>query len=348
MSISNIGDLIDQTGPSTTEWILWMIDNLIWPIVVVTFIVFATLLPETFLSASNIQFLLYSSAGLGALVLAESICLLSGNFDLSIASIAGFSAMFTALFLNAWFPGVPGIVGVALILGIGALIGFTNGIAIGYFDVNPFLQTLAFFIIFRGAVLMLSTITIAPLPRSYLFIGGARVGALPLIGEQSIVSSIPIAVIAIVILYIIAWFVFKYTRGGLAVYAVGGDEDAAEEAGIPRRRVILLVFTVSGLLSGFAGLLYTGYLGAATPGLADGDLFPAFAAAVIGGISLYGGRGDIKNAFGGLILLTMIQVGLVQLEISAQAIRFVNGVVLLFAIYIYTFESRLRRRVLSG
>lgn len=346
----DLSDWLDRRSGETTEWLLWGLDNMIWPILLLTFIAFSLLIPEIFTSANNIQFILYSSAGLGALVLAESLALLSGNFDLSIGSIAGFSAMVSALFLNSWFPSTPGVVGVVLVLAIGGLLGFVNGVSIGYLGINPFLQTLAFYIILRGAVFILSSITVAPLPESYLFIGGASLGGIPLIGDLvfGIFDQIPIAVILIVLLFAIAWFVMNYMRMGIAILAVGGSETAAKESGIDPARVLLIVFTVSGLLSGLAGLLYTGYLSAAPPGLAQGDLFPAFAAAVIGGISLDGGRGDIKNAFGGLLLLTMIQVGLVQVGVGAEAIQFINGVVLLVAIYLYTAQSKFRRRLISS
>jgi ribose/xylose/arabinose/galactoside ABC-type transport system permease subunit len=330
--------------------LLWGLDNMIWPIVAVTFIVFAILMPEVFTSFSNIQFILFSSAGLGALVLAESLCLLSGNFDLSIGSIAGFSAMVTALFLNTWFPSTPGVLGVVLILAIGGAIGLINGISIGYYGINPFLQTLALFIILRGAVFLLSTITIAPLPEAYLFIGGGLLGDLPVIGGQvslGLLEEVPVAVPLIILIYAGAWFVMNHRRMGQAIMAVGGDESAADAAGISTKRVILIVFTASGVLSGLAGLLITGFLSAATPGLAEGDLFPAFAGAVIGGIALDGGRGDIENAFGGMLLLTMIQVGLVQVGVGGNAIQFINGLVLLVAIYLYTTQGKIRRRLLS-
>jgi len=336
------------TEESANRLLLWLLDNLIWPIVLLAFVVFSLLLPGVFSSAQNIQFLLFSSAALGMLVLAESLCLLSGNFDLSIGSIAGFSAMFTALVLNQWFPGVPGVVGVVVILLVGALIGLGNGIAIGYFGINPFLQTLAFFIIFRGAVVILSSLSVAPLPGSYTFLGGATVSAVPGLGALGPVSNIPVAIFVLLGLYAVAWYVLNHTRFGVAVYAVGGDATSAKEAGIPTERVVVAVFVISGALSALSGLLFTGYLRAATPTLARGDLFPAFAAAVIGGISLFGGRGDITNAFGGLMLISMIQIGLVQMGVDAEQIQFVNGVVLLAAIYLYAAESRLRARLLSA
>ncbi len=350
MSTRTILDRLFASGGDTNERLLWLLDNMIWPIVLVGFIIFSFLLPGVFSSISNITFMMYASAGLGALVLAESLCLLSGNFDLSISSIAGFSAMFTAMFMTEWFPGSSGILGVVMVLAIGGLFGFINGVSIGYYGINPFLQTLALFIILRGAVFVLTTLTIAPLPESYLFIGGARLHELPLIGDLlalGLLGEIPLAVPLIVVLFGIAWYVMNYTRFGLAILAVGGNRSGAQEAGIPTSRVILYVFTISGILSGLSGLLISGYLSAAPPSLAQGDLFPAFAAAVIGGISLFGGRGDIENAFGGLLLLTMIQVGLIQIQVEPEAIQFVNGLVLLFAIYLYNLESNIRSRLIS-
>lgn len=348
MSSSTLSNAVSRLTSDRFELVLWGLDNLIWPIVILAFVLFSILLPGTFSSVQNIQFMLYSSAALGALVLAEALCLLSGNFDLSIASIAGFSAMCTALFLDTWFPGTPGVAGIVIILAIGGAIGLVNGYAIGYLGINPFLQTLGFYILFRGLIVVISSGSVAPLPDSYLFLGGETMGALPGLGSLPLIGNVPIAVILTLLLFGVTWYVLNHTRLGLAVYAVGGNEDSAKEAGIPTERVILLVFTISGVLSGLAGLLYTGYLSAATPTLARGELFPAFAAAVIGGVSLFGGRGDIENAFGGLILLTMIKVGLVQLRIGAEEIQAVNGAVLLIAIYIYFFESQIRARVLSG
>ncbi len=338
---------VGDSEERANQLILWLLDNIIWPIVLLAFVIFSVLLPGVFSSAQNIQFLLFSSAALGMLVLAESLCLLSGNFDLSIGSIAGFSAMFTALFLHEWFPGMPGEVGILVILLVGATIGLGNGVAIGYFGINPFLQTLAFFIIFRGAITILSSLSVAPLPGAYTFLGGSTIATIPGLGDLGPLSNVPVAILVLLALYAIAWYVLNYTRFGLAVYAVGGDATSAKEAGIPTERVIVAVFVISGALSALSGLLFTGYLRAATPTLARGDLFPAFAAAVIGGISLFGGRGDVKNAFGGLMLISMIQIGLVQLGVDAEQIQFVNGIVLLGAIYLYAIESRLRARVLS-
>jgi len=328
--------VLEKFQQDRTQAMLWLLDNMIWPILLLALVVFALLLPEVFSTQENLTFLLYTSAAAGSLALAESLCLLSGNFDLSVGSIAGFSAMFTALFMTEWFPATPGVVGIAIILAVGGLIGLVNGFSIAYLGVNPFLQTLAFLIIFRGGVKLLSTLSISGLPDSYTVVGGGNVGP------------VPIAVVLILALFAVSWFVLNYTRFGLAIYAVGGDEDASAESGINTKHIVLAVFTISGVLSGLAGLLFTGFLGVATPTLAENAVFPAFAASVIGGISLFGGRGNIIGAYGGVLLLTSLEVALVQLQVDPNAIQTVNGVVLLAAILLYTFEARARKRILSA
>jgi len=332
--MSVVNRFVDTYG-NQEELTMLVLDNLVWPILVVTFLFFSVMLPESFFTVNNIRFLLLSSAALGMLALAESVCLLSGHFDLSVGSIAGFSAMTTGLILSEVVSGTPGIVGILIILSIGGLIGLMNGVSVSYFGVNPFLQTLAFLIIFRGATIAASTYPVTTLPDSYMYLGGGDL------------FNVPVAIFVLVALFALAAFALKYTRLGLAVYAVGGNEQASREAGIRTGRVVVLVYVLSGVLSGLGGLLYTGFLGAATPSLGDGSLFPAFAAAVIGGISIFGGRGNILGALGGVLLLGTIQAGLVMLQIQPTVIRMTNGVILLVAIFLYTGIERYRRAKLK-
>lgn len=315
--------------------ILNLFDNISWPILLITVVTFSVLLPESFPTYRNFEFLIYSSAALGLIVLAEAICLISGNFDLSVGSIAGFSGMFTALAITNWFPGLGGIEGVILILLVGALLGFLNGFSVSYLGVNPFLQTLAFFIIFRSAVTMLSTRSVSGLPETYLFLGGAKV------------FGIPFAILFVFAIYGAVWFWLNYMRSGIALYSIGGNEVSAREAGIDTQFLVMLVFVISGILSALGGLLFTGFLGAATTTLAQNTVFPAFAAAVIGGISLTGGRGNVLNAFGGVLLLATVESGLVMFRVEANMVNTINGLILLGAIFLFTFGERYRHRVLS-
>lgn len=319
-----------------TKMVVTLLENMVWPILVLTFLAFGLFIPvDLFYSIDNVQFIIYSSAGLGILVLAEALCLLSGNFDLSVGAIAGFTAMFSGLFIHQWFPGMPGVVGVLIALALGAFIGLLNGVSVGIIGVNPFLQTLTFFIIFGEATVILSQLSISGLPESYLYLG------------RGTLFGVEVGVLLLLTLFALAGFVLKYTSLGLAIYSVGGDEQAAKEAGYDTTRVVVLVYVVSGLLSALAGLVYAGYIGTVTPTLANGQLFPAFAAAVVGGISLFGGRGRILGALAGVLLLSTIQSGLVLIDVPASYVATVNGVILLAAVLLYTAEARLRQRLLS-
>jgi len=330
-------NIVTVFGDDRTEVLVNLLENMVWPVLIFTFVFFGLFIPvDIFFTADNVQFIIFSSAGLGILVLAESLCLLSGNFDLSVAAIAGFTAMFSALFIFQWFPGMPGWVGVLIALALGAFIGLLNGFSIAVLGVNPFLQTLTFLIIFGEGTVVLSQLSLSNLPDSYLYLGGGEL------------FGFDVAVLLVLTLFAVAGFVLKYTRLGLAVYAVGGDEQAAKEAGINTTVIIILVYVVSGLLSGLAGIVYAGFIGTVTPTLANGQLFPAFAAAVVGGISLFGGRGNILSALAGVLLLSTIQSGLVLVDVSSSLVQTINGVILLAAILLYTAEAYLRRRLLSA
>ncbi len=318
------------------DLVLLFLDNLVWPILIVTFITFGFLLPESFFTTRNIRFLLLSSAAIGMLALGESVCLLSGHFDLSVGSIAGFSAMITGLFMAQWFPGAPGVVGIAVILLVGGTIGLLNGISVAYLGVNPFLQTLGFLIIFRGATIAASTYPITDLPESYLFVGGG-----------DILPGVPTAVAILFASFALVGFILKYEPFGLAIYAVGGNEQASRESGIDTKKIVLAVYILSGVFSGLGGLLFTGFLGAATPSLGENQLFPAFAAAIIGGISIFGGRGNLVGALGGVLLLGTIEAGLVMLQVQPTLIRMTNGIILLGAILLYTGIEKYRRTKLQ-
>lgn len=328
--MSVVTGLTKRLGSERESILLFLLDNLVWPILVIVFLGFTVALPDSFLTSRNIEFLLYSSAGLGAIALGEAICLLSGHFDLSVGAVAGFTAMVGANALANWVPGLPGVAGIVVILGLGAFIGMLNGFSVGYLGVNPFLQTLSFLIIFEGGVLAISPYPVSNLPDSYLYIGNAEI------------AGIPFAVFLLVGIFALFGLILKYTKFGLKVYAVGGNKDASKEAGIDTKRVTLVVYILSGTLAALGGLIYTGYLSAATPALADNDLFPAFAACIIGGISLFGGRGKLTGALAGVLLLGTIEAGLVMLAVDPNIIRVINGIVLISAVLFFTYAERFR------
>jgi ribose/xylose/arabinose/galactoside ABC-type transport system permease subunit len=325
---------IDRTFGDRDDAILTLLDNMIWPILAVVFLGVLVFVPQTF---QSVQLILWGAVPMGLLVLAESLCLLSGHFDLSIGSIAGFSAMFTGMLLgtcpSCWSVTTSPWLGFGIVLLVGALIGLVNGVMIAKVGLNPFLQTLAFLIIFEGAKTAMQTQPVTGLPRLYTQVGGSP----------------QLAIGVMFAAFLFAGLLLRYTSMGQAVYALGSSESSAREVGIDTERLIMIIYTVSGILSAIAGLMLTGFTGVVPPLIGEGLVFQAFAGAVIGGISLFGGRGKISGALGGVILIQVVQSALNNSQlIDATQIQMINGIVLLFAIVLYSTQTRLRARILAS
>jgi ribose/xylose/arabinose/galactoside ABC-type transport system permease subunit len=317
--------------------ILTLLDNMIWPILALVILGVLIFVPQALRNLEAIRLILWASVPIGLLVLAESLCLLSGHFDLSIGSIAGFSAMFTGMVLgtcpSCWSISTNPWLGFGLILTTGATIGLVNGIMIAKVGLNPFLQTLAFLIIFEGAKTAIQTQPVTGLPQLYV-----SVGATP-----------NFAIGVLLFAFLLFGLVLQFTSFGQSVYALGSSEKAAREVGIDTERLIIAVYTISGILAAIAGLMLTGFVGVVPPLIGEGLVFQAFAGAVIGGISLFGGRGKVTGALGGVVLIQIIQSALNNSPaVSATQIQMVNGFVLLVAILLYSTQAKLRARILAS
>jgi ribose/xylose/arabinose/galactoside ABC-type transport system permease subunit len=320
--------------PGSEAAVLRLLDNMIWPILALTVVGAMVLVPGTFRNVRSVELVIHSSVGLGFLVLAESICLISGHFDLSVGSIAGFSAMFAALALSPsqWGLVSSPAVGVVLICAVGTAVGVANGLMISKLGINPFLQTLAALIIFEGLKISLSSLPVSDLPEGYTTIG----------------STPEIAIAALFVTFLIAAVVMRFTPFGQAIYGLGSEEESARAVGIDTDRLVTAVYAVSGFLSAIGGLMLTGFTASVSPQTGSGLVFPAFAAAVIGGVSLFGGRGKVSGALGGVLLLGVIQSALNLSGIGVAQIQAVNGFVLLIAILLYNTRTNIRERVLAA
>lgn len=315
------------------ETVLRLLDNMIWPILALVVVGILLTVPQTFRNIRSIEFILHGSVGLGFVTLAASICLIAGYFDLSVAAIAGFSAMLTALVIGSsgWNLVHSSAVGFVMVLSIGVMIGILNGFMISRLEVNPFLQTLAMLIVLDGGTVTLSQVTVTGLPALY---------TIP--GDDSTIS-----VVLLLLSFLAVGGLLKHTDTGQAIYALGSDESAARAVGIGTTRLTILVYALSGLFSAMGGLMLSGFVGVVSPTLGDSLLFPAFAGAIIGGISLFGGRGNITGALGGVMLLGLIQSSLNISGVQPEQIRLVNGLILFFAILVYNSRQDIRERVLA-
>lgn len=313
--------------------ILRLLDNMIWPVLLVVSMAVAVLVPQTFRNLRSVEFILHGAVGLGFVTLAASICLIAGYFDLSVAAISGFAAMLTGLVIgtSGWNLFHNAFAGFAVIVSVGLLVGMTNGVMITRLEVNPFLQTLAMLIILDGATVTLSQVTVTGLPTRYTYPG----------------NSSTVSIVLLVLSFIAVGGLLKHTAVGQAIYALGSDESAARAVGIDTTVLTIAVYSLSGLFSAIGGLMLSGFVGVVSPTLGDNLLFPAFAGAIIGGISLFGGRGNITGALGGVLLLGLIQSSLNISGVQPEQIQLANGVILFVAILLYNSRRDIRERVLA-
>jgi ribose/xylose/arabinose/galactoside ABC-type transport system permease subunit len=309
--------------------IVSLLDNLIWILLLFSLTLFSVLSPHYF-TQQNFTNILVHSAVLGVMVVGQSFTLITGNFDLSTESTLGLTAIIGAWLITPAEPPFFGsglmlspIIGLAVMFAVGLLIGWINGFLITKLKMNNFIVTLAMLIILRGLVLVWNEgESITGMPKSFLALGNDSIGP------------VPISVVVMVLLFVVALFVTNYTRFGRNMYAVGGNKDAAVASGINSDKLIRQVYLISGFLASFAAWMQLGRIGVAMEQLGKGMIFEVQAAAVIGGISLFGGRGKMIGALGGVLLLASINSGLNLMRVSGFMINAVRGVIILLAMLI--------------
>jgi simple sugar transport system permease protein len=302
------------------------------PAIVVIAIV-GQIVNPVFLHTDNLINVLQTMSEIAILVLAETLVLIAGRMDLSLESTFGLAPGIAAWLIVQ--PGVthglglvPGAWAVPVTLLVGALIGAFNGLLIVRFRLNGFIVTLGMLIVLRGILTGVSGgKTFFGLPPSMLYLSNTNWLGMP--------ASIWVCLLA----FAVAIVVLGFTRPGRALYAIGGNVDAARAAGIRTDRVLWLTLVVASVLAALGGLLLSGRLASVAAAQGNGDIFTVFAAAVIGGVSLNGGKGSMFGAFTGVLLLFMIQNVLTLAGVPAQWISALNGAIILIALAVSRITS---------
>jgi simple sugar transport system permease protein len=308
--------------------ISWIREAALLPVLAVLLIVGA-ILNSHFLTVSNIVTGIgQQSSALGVVVVGESLILLIGGMDLSLESTFGLAPMIAAwlivpvaafgdgLLLNPYL-------GIGILLAVGAAVGLVNGLLIVKGRLNGFIVTLAMTIVLAGIQEGIVKGQ-APfnLPTAFGYLGAADLGA------------VPVSLIVAAVIFVLTGLFLRYHRLGRAIYAVGGNREAARAAGIKVNQVRIGVYVAGSMLAAIGGLMEAGRVSSVTPtqGYGEGIIFPVFAAAVIGGVSLQGGRGNMVGAASGVILLGVVQ-NILELEnVSNYWVDAINGGVILFAL----------------
>ncbi|MGW0734950.1 ABC transporter permease [Streptomyces sp. NPDC002851] len=286
------------------------------------------LVNDSFLTERNLISVLGASAALAMVVLAESLVLIAGKFDLSLESVVGIAPAFGALlalpvaqagFGTEW----PAAAALLAILVAGAALGAFNGVLVVKLRLNAFIVTLAMLIVLRGLLVGATQgKTLFGLPEGFYTLA------------TSTFIGIPLSVWLAAGAFGTAGLLLKYHRWGRALYAIGGNPEAARAAGIRVERVLLAVFVIAGVLAALGGLLQTGYVGAINANQGQNMIFTVFAAAVIGGISLDGGKGTMFGALTGVLLLGVVQNLLTLAQVPSFWIQAIYGGIILVALMI--------------
>jgi ribose transport system permease protein len=331
-----------MVSPGRQAFVEFLLDNLVWLLLVVVLAAFSLAIPN-FFQIGIFSNIIEDSTYVGVMAIGLAIVIIAGNMDLSVESVAALTAMVTGILFCSRGIGV-GLtltpewlvvpVSLAIALIVGAAIGAINGWLVMRLKMNAFIVTLASYIWVRGLVVAISGGRSAQgLAPSLRFIGIQVVAAIPLSAWIAILSFVGFS------------FVMTKTPFGRHVTMIGGNPVAAFRAGIKVDRLVLTTFVMAGAIAGLAGWLLAIRTSGATANLGVGMLFRAFAAVVIGGVSLKGGIGRLPGVYAGVLLLSAIQTAINLMGLPAHYTQMILGGLVLAAVLLDTVKLQIRQRM---
>jgi simple sugar transport system permease protein len=283
--------------------------------------------------------LLGDNAFLGIAAVGATFVILSGGIDLSVGAVVALTSIFIASMVERH--SVDPLVAIPLVLGIGAIFGAGMGCLIQWFELPPFLVTLAGMFLARGVGFMIEPQSLGIKHKFFLETVSDRL-ALPL-SER---VSFPFAASCFAVVLLFALFVAHYTRFGRNIYALGGDEQSARLMGLPIARTKISLYAVSGFCSALAGVVYTFYTQSGDPASCVGLELDAIAAVVIGGTLLSGGVGFMAGTAMGVLILGLIQTLIIfKGDLNSWWTRIVVGMLVFVFILLQNFISSASRRL---
>ena len=340
--MSETGIAVARTG-GFGNWVRGQLRNIAPFLTLLFLVVFFSLASDTFLTGVNFANILNQISITGIIAVGLTFVILCAEIDLSVAAIANVTGIVVAFFtLQADYVNIanlplPGFAAIAIALLVCFGLGLFNALGVTVIGIPSFIMTLAMMQIADGM--------------SALFVRGQIAYAVPsfvsTLGSGSI-WGIPWIVIVAGAFLLVAHLVLTYTRFGRYVYMVGGNREAAEYSGVNIKFVIGPVLDIGGVCSGDAGMLGVAYFGSAQQNEFTTYLLDAIAAVVVGGTSLFGGRGGIGNTIVGLLVLGVLNNGLDHVQIDPFLKILIRGLILLAALVINVYAQRLRTQSETG
>jgi ribose transport system permease protein len=312
-------------------------------VTLIVLLVFFSAASHSFASLDNAANILTQVSVTGIIAVGLTFVILCAEIDLSVAAIANVTGIAVAYFtlqenyVNIANVPLPGAAAIVLALAACAFLGLINAVGITVIGIPSFIMTLAMMQIGAGisALLVRGQIAYA-VPEFVATMGAGRVGGMPWI------------VIVLALFLLAGHIVLTYTRFGRYVYMVGGNREAAEYSGVNVKLVLGAVIVISAVCSGVAGMLGVAHFGSAQQNEFDGYLLDAIAAVVVGGTSLFGGRGGIGNTIIGLLILGVLNNGLDHVEIDSFLKILIRGLILLGALIINVYVQSVRDAERTG
>jgi ribose transport system permease protein len=319
----------------------FVLDNLVWFLLAAVLAVFSLTVPNFFQVGIFVN-IIESSTMVGVMAIGLAIVIIAGNMDLSVESVAALSAMVTGILFCSHGIGIGWTltpewlalpVSLAIALAVGAIIGALNGLLVVRLKMDAFIVTLASYIWVRGMVVAVSGGRSAQdLAPSIRFIGIDTIFSIPLIAWIAMAG------------FALFTFIMMKTPFGRHITMIGGNRAATFRAGIPVDRLIWTSFVLAGAIAGLAGWLLAIRTSGASAGLGVGMLFQAFAAVVIGGVSLKGGVGQLPGVYAGVLLLHSIQTAINLMGLPAHYTQMILGSLVLAAVLLDTVKLAIRQR----
>lgn len=286
-----------------------------------------------FLTMDNIMNVARQSAINSLIAIGMLLAILTAGIDLSVGSILALSTVMMGIVVVKL--GMSPIIGVLVCLGIGVLLGWLNGIMLTKMSLpHPFISTLGTMNVARGLALIVTAASpISNFPTSIQFLGAAFIGP------------IPVSFILVLVVYVAFHVFLNYTTVGRYIYAVGGNPEATRLSGISIDKVLIIVYTISGLMAALGGLVLVGRVNSAYPLAGLGYEFDAIAACIIGGASFMGGEGTVWGTLIGSMIMAVLRNGLNLLSVSAEMQTVAIGIVIILAVYIDVLRHKAAAKV---
>lgn len=294
----------------------------------IAIVVVMSLLSGSFLTVTNLLNVGVQAAVDAILAFGVTFVIITGGIDLSVGGVAALSGIVCAW--TASSAGLPWPAALIVSLLTGVACGLANGLLITYGRLPPFIATLALEGVASGLALVISGGSPINMPNAISDLG------------NTIGNYLPIPVIIMIAIGLITAFILARTYSGRAMYAIGGNEEAARLSGIKINKQKLITYALAGLFAAVAGIVLASRLASAQPDAADGYELYAIAAVVIGGASLSGGKGGAFGTFVGALILATLQNGLNLLSVSSYWQQVVIGVVIALAVLLDSFRRRNR------